>query len=465
MNRLWIKLLGAFGMVILIGVIVTVLVARQAAATQLSHFMVGNQMIRPALLQQEAARFYTDNNGWDGIDAQLPSLVRSASDGGAMRGMMGGMMGMFDSRVRVVNDDGIVVADTGDDPGGILEKQPSGNQLSIVVSGDEVGTLIIDGAIMSMPLAGGASLLAGLTRAVLTGALVAGVVALALAAFVVRQITRPVADLGDAARRIALGDLSTRVSVHSGDELGDLANSFNSMAESLQEQEQLRRNLMADIAHELRTPLSGIQGNIEALQDGVFPLTVDNLTPIHEQTLLLNRMVDDLRTLALADAGELTLRVERVNLEELVVGVLDSFRPQAHAAKIVLCYNNLSEGKPLYLDGDRLRLSQVATNLLANAVRHTPENGSVMVELEAEGKNIRWLVTDTGDGIPPQELPNIFDRFYRTDGSRSRMTGGTGLGLAIVKQIVTAHGGIVSVESPPPDASRGTQFVITLPVS
>lgn len=465
MNRLWIKLLAAFGVVILIGVIVTVLVARQAAVTQLSHFMVGNQMVRPAVLQQVVGNYYTENDGWDGIDAHLQTLVRSASDGGAMGGMMGGMMGMFDSRIRLVNDEDIVIADTDREgmTGHPLGTATRGARLPVSVDGIQIGTLVVDGARMTMPSMADTSLLTGLTRAVLTAALVAGLVALILAAFVVRQITRPVAELGNAARQIAAGDLSARVEIQSGDELGDLARAFNRMAVSLQEQEQLRRNLVADIAHELRTPLTGIQGTVEALQDGIFPLTAENLEPIHEQAILLNRLVDDLRTLALADAGELTLTVETVDLADLIARVLDSFRAQAHAGQVALQFDGCPSDRPLCIPGDRARLHQVATNLVGNALRHTPSGGTITVDLSAEASNIRWCVTDTGEGINPEDLPHVFERFYRADGSRSRMTGGSGLGLTIVKQIVTAHDGDITVTSPPSGAVSGAQFTITLP--
>ena len=290
-------------------------------------------------------------------------------------------------------------------------------------------------------------------------------VALLLAAFVVRQITHPVVELGNAAHQIAQGDLATRVTIRSGDELGDLAGSFNSMAESLQEQELLRRNLMADIAHELRTPLSGIQGNIEALQDGVFPLTPENLDPIHDQTLLLVRLVDDLRTLALADAGELTLSMAEVNLGELVARVLDGFRPFAKASQIALVYEEPPADQAILVTGDRARLGQVATNLIDNAIRHTPVGGRVTIDLLADGATVRWRVTDTGEGIPPDDLNHVFDRFYRADGSRSRSTGGSGLGLAIVKQIVSTHGGTIALISPPLDQHQGAQFVISLPLA
>ncbi|MCB0160116.1 MAG: HAMP domain-containing protein, partial [Caldilineaceae bacterium] len=287
---------------------------------------------------------------------------------------------------------------------------------------------------------------------------------LALAALFVRQITRPVAALGRAAQQIEAGNLAARVDVRSQDELGGLGHAFNRMALALQEQERLRRNLVADVAHELRTPLSGIQGTVEALQDGVFPLDAASLEPIHAQALLLNRLVDDLRTLALADAGELALNMDTVNLTALLTRACEGLRGNAQAGHMELVYTPSAEATPIMVRGDAARLTQVAVNLLDNALQHTPSGGVVTVTTQLVDATVVWRVTDTGSGIAAEDLPHIFERFYRTDRSRSRATGGSGLGLAIVKQIVLAHGGTVAVHSPPPEQARGTQFVVTLPI-
>ena len=459
MNRLWIKLLGAFAVVILIGVLVTVFVARQAAATQLSHFMVSNQMIRPVVLQGQLSHYYEENGGWNGVDR----VVRSASSGGVMGGMMGGMMGIFNSRVRVMDEQGRVVADTAGHVVDALPERFEGNQLPITVDGRTIGTLAFDGAVMSMPIGGDVEILTGLTRAVQTGALVAGAVALILAALVVRQITRPIAEMGSAARRIAAGDLSARAAVNSRDELGQLGLAFNHMATSVQQQEEQRKALVADIAHELRTPLTGIQGTVEALQDGVFPLTVENLAPIHDQAILLNRLIDDLRTLSLVDAGELVIDRMPVDLVQLSANALDAMRPAATTAQVTLRTAGPLDGNPILVCGDALRLHQVAMNLVDNAVRHTPAGGSVTVEVCTGASAIHWHITDTGTGIIESDLPYVFERFYRADRSRSRSTGGSGLGLAIAKQIVVAHHGTIQAVSPPPEQRTGSQFMITLP--
>ncbi len=463
MERLWVKLTGAFALVILAGVAVTVVLARQGAATQFSHFMLGNQMLRPENLQEVLADYYQHAGSWEEADAYLDQIVLAASSGGMMSGMMGEMMGIYQSRIRVVDPRGVVVADTEGSPGETLLPVLVERGWPITVDGQQVGTLIIDGVMMQMDNGQAQSLLAGVTRAVLIAGLIAGLVALILAALLIRQITRPLTALSLASRRIAQGDLTARVPVYRRDELGQVASTFNQMVAALQSQENLRRQLVADVAHELRTPLSGIQGTVEALQDGVFPLTPENLTPIHQQVTMLNRLVEDLRTLAQAESGQLTLEREPLSLEELAAAQVAAHLPRAQQEGVEL---RLHVSGPLPLVwGDGQRLAQVLGNLLANALRHTPSGGQVQVRLRPAGDGVELAVLDTGEGIPAPDLPHIFDRFYRGDRSRSRATGGSGLGLSIARQLVEAHGGRIWAESPPPGQDRGSGFYVWLPRS
>jgi signal transduction histidine kinase len=323
--------------------------------------------------------------------------------------------------------------------------------------------VLIDGAMMSISDMQTDSLLGGITRAVLVAGLVAGLVALALAGLFVRQITRPLAALNEASRRIAAGDLSARVLVKSRDELGNLAQAFNRMAASLQTQETLRRNLVADIAHELRTPLAGIQGTVEALEDGIFPLVPENLEPIHEQVTVLNRLVEDLRTIAHAEAGSLALNLAPVDLAELARNQAATFQSLA-VSKQVQVVVETPESLP-EVPGDSQRLGQVLGNLLNNALRHTPAGGTIRIVLQPKDGMVQLAVLDTGEGIPAEDLPFIFDRFFRADRSRSRETGGSGLGLAIARQLVEAHGGRIWAESPPQGQSCGTGVYVMLPVA
>jgi signal transduction histidine kinase len=256
------------------------------------------------------------------------------------------------------------------------------------------------------------------------------------------------------------GDLSQRVEVHSQDEIGELARAFNAMADGLARLEELRRNMVTDVAHELRTPLSNIRGYLEALQDGVVEPKPEVIDSLHEEAMLLNRLVDDLRELTLAEAGQLKLERRPVAPADLVDRALEAARAQAEAKGIAL-QADLPEDLPL-VDVDSQRIGQVLGNLLSNALTHTPPGGKVVVVARAKQLAVEVSVSDTGEGIPLERLPYIFERFYRADRSRSRATGGTGLGLSIAKQLVEAHGGRISVAS---QVGQGTTFTFTLPVA
>lgn len=278
-----------------------------------------------------------------------------------------------------------------------------------------------------------------------------------------RQIVAPLRRLTLAAERIARGDFSHRVSISSRDELGELAQAFNAMAKTLAENEEVRRNLVADTSHELRTPLAVLQGKIEAMLDGVIMPTPDNLASLHGEVLLLSRLVADLHTLTLAEAGRLKLNLVPTNLEEVARRVVDSFRLPAEEKGIVLSLHIPPDLPRALVDAERF--SQILSNLLSNALRYTQERGTIKVEVgeSAGGKDQRSLLLSVSDtGIGTEDLPHIFDRFYRADPSRTRATGGSGIGLAIVKELVGAHGGRVWVES---KQGQGSTFYFTLPLA
>ena len=290
----------------------------------------------------------------------------------------------------------------------------------------------------------------------------AALVAVALGLVLARQIAAPVRALTVAARRLADGDLQQRVPVRSKDEVGELATAFNALATALAHQETLRRQMAADIAHELRTPLAIIQANLEALLDGVRPLSTTAVADIHQETQLLGRLVADLRDLSLAEAGQLPLRREPTDLHALARASNERFASRAAAQDVRLTVA-AADGLPL-ADVDPDRIAQVLGNLLDNALRHTPPGGSVSVRFERgpQPDSVQVTVRDTGAGIRPEHLGNVFERFYRADHARSRAVGGSGIGLAVVKQIVEAHGGRVWVESPP---GEGASFRLVLPAA
>ena len=304
--------------------------------------------------------------------------------------------------------------------------------------------------------------------------------AVGLATRAFRGIATPLADVMAAADAVAEGDLSVRVQVskHGPREFGRLAESFNRMTEELERADQRRRNLTADVAHELRTPLHIIQGNLEGILDDVYAPSAEHIGATLEETCTLARLVDDLRTLSLAEAGQLPLNREPVDVIELLADVSTSFSGQAEAAGINLRVETEGSLSALTIIGDVGRLDQVLSNLMANALRHTPSGGVITLRAEpvlsavegpalstVEGPvhdGVRIIVRDTGEGIPAEDLPYIFDRFWRGDRSRSHASGaGSGLGLAIARQLVQAHGGRIGVES---GVGQGTTFTIELPV-
>jgi len=293
-------------------------------------------------------------------------------------------------------------------------------------------------------------------------------VGLAVRAF--RDIATPLADVIAAADAVAEGDLRARVQVteHGPREFSRLAESFNRMTEELERADQRRRNLTADVAHELRTPLHIIQGNLEGILDDVYEPTEEHIGATLDETRLLARLVDDLRTLSLAEAGQLPLVLEPVDVIELLADVSTSFSGQAEVAGIdlrvepALSSPNGAKGDPpaMTIIADVGRLDQVLGNLVANALRHTASGGVITLRAEVLNGSVRIIVRDTGEGIPAEDLPYVFDRFWRGDRSRSHAHGaGSGLGLAIARQLVQAQGGRIGVESEP---GRGTMFTVEL---
>jgi len=296
----------------------------------------------------------------------------------------------------------------------------------------------------------------------LTGGL-AALAAVALGLLLARQIAGPVRALTTAARRLGAGDLDQRVPVRSRrDELGELAEAFNSMAEAVGRQEMLRRQMAADIAHELRTPLAVIQANLEAMLDGIRPLSAEEVADVHRETQLLSRLVTDLRDLSLAETGQLPLQKELTDLSALVRTSVGRFSSRAEEKGVRLVVEAAED--PPRADVDPDRVAQVLGNLLDNALRHTPPGGEVVVRLQpgAQRDEVRVTVRDTGSGIPEEHLPNVFERFYRADRARARTGGGSGIGLAVVKQLVEAHGGRVWAESRP---GEGTTLGFVLPAA
>ncbi len=298
--------------------------------------------------------------------------------------------------------------------------------------------------------------IATLNRQVTFAAVAVAIVAAAAAAWLSRRIVRPVELLTEAARKLEKGDLGQRVDVRGSDELALLGRAFNSMAESIERNEELRKQMTSDVAHELRTPLNNLAGYLEAIADGVVEPGEGTIASLQEEATLLVRLVADLEELSLADAGRQVLNLEPQPLAPIVEQAVAMVAPRARAAGITI----VQETWPApMVDVDRRRIAQVVRNLLENAVRHTPDGGTIRVSLRGQETKVELTVSDDGPGIAAEHLENIFERFYRTDASRARATGGAGLGLAIVRQLVEAHGGRVWAANA---AGGGALFTVEL---
>jgi len=298
--------------------------------------------------------------------------------------------------------------------------------------------------------------LAAFNQSLWLGGLTAAVVAVGAGLWLAGRMARPLAELRAAAKAIASGRLDQRVRA-SGGEIGEVAQAFNAMAARLEADERLRREFLAAVAHELRTPLANVQAHLEAILDGVAEATPERIAALHTQTVLLNRLVSDLRDLTLAQAGALPLQRCPVDLTEICREVVEVLGPWFQERQVTA--EIVAEGS-VWAWGDPQRLRQVLQNLVHNAVRFSPPSGTVRVVLTTQAGWAEVAVEDEGPGIPLEDLERVFEPFYRSDPSRSRHSGGSGLGLAVVKLLVGAHGGTVRAERRP---DRGTRFVVRLP--
>ncbi len=471
------RLISSFIFIVLVAVASVVFIASQNTASEVRAFMFRGGMTGTEGLVVALEEYYQTNQTWQGVEKFfiMPGMgqgmghSREGTGQGKGQGIganSGG--GMMSQRLRLVDAQGIVLIDTRNEmAGALLSKDDLDQAISLVANSQTVGYLLPEGGV-GFTRTDETALLKRINQAALTAGLIAVSVSLLLALLLAYRLLRPIRDLTQAANQLAQGDLTQQVPVHGNDELANLGRAFNQMAASLEEAEQSRRAMTADIAHELRNPLAVQRANLEALQDGIYPFTSENLNPVLEQNYLLNRLVEDLRTLALVDSGQLALECTPTDLSVLASRVVNRHRPQADARSVSLNVS-ASELVPLILL-DPGRIEQILGNLLSNALRYTPEGGQIDIETTYTPKRttksndidtVQLTVNDTGPGIPPEVLPHLFDRFFRGDRARCRDEGGTGLGLAIARQLVQAHGGDLTAHNHP---LGGAVFTVTLPI-
>jgi len=443
-HSLQFRLLLAFTLVIVVTIGATFFFIYQTTRSEIRQFEERAEDIRAGRMEIELSRYYYQQRSWEGIQ---PFVEQWGN--------------IYGQRIILTDNQGMVVADSqGDLLGKPYDPDSPGRLLSPPWEEGDIGTLHISRGSPEVDIASLYILYYAIGRFFLWGGLVAVAIAVAITFFLSRRTLAPVKALTSAAKRLGRGDFSQRVQIKDKSELGELARTFNSMAGDLERAEKLRRNMVADVAHELRTPLSNIRGYLEALRDGMIKPDAETIRSLYEEASLLSRLVDDLQELSLAEAGELKLVCQAEDIGELIRQTVAAVEAQERAKGLSLSVE-LPDKLPL-VNIDSRRIGEVLHNLLENAVAHTAKEGSITVAAKQWDNWVEVSVTDTGKGIPAEDLPNIFERFYRVDKSRARATGGSGLGLTIAKRLVEAHGGKIEVQSEP---GKGSRFSFTVPVS
>jgi two-component system OmpR family sensor kinase/two-component system sensor histidine kinase BaeS len=456
----------AFAFVILVAVGSVALLADLTAGQAFRRYLTYSDRSPHQTLSSYLVEYYQANGNWEGVAYLLDDLGLHAE--GPPRFPPRGAQGTVarpEARLQIVlaGDDGRVIYDGAEHrPGRRLSHDESAAAFEVIVDDQVVGELVIAWPTRMANLGPLEQAFTKRTRQLLiAGAALAATIALLPGLFISKSLTAPLGRLAEAARAVAARDFSRRVIVEGSEELAEVARAFNDMVAALEQSEVRRRDMVADVAHELRTPLSVVQGNLRAILDGVYPLEESEISRLYDETRVLGRLVDDLRELALADAGQLSLDLQPTDLTPVIQVTVQNMSLAAEAQAVALTTELQSDLPTATADSDRL--AQVLRNLLVNALRHTSAGGSVTVAASRFEDMVRISVADTGEGIIAADLPRVFDRFWRAERSRTRpdrLPGGSGLGLSVAKSIVEAHGGRIWAESL---KGKGSVFHFTLP--
>jgi signal transduction histidine kinase len=451
MRSLTLKLTLAFLFVSIVGVALIAIVVRQQTHRQFDRFVLDRYQID---LLDDLSTYYSQSNSWQDFNA---IVIR----GGSHR--PGAAPNLYPAPITLTDVNGqVVFGGRQYEAGEHVPEAEMNMAVPVEVDGQTVGWVLFGGfgeQGLQLPESPEAQFLDRFNRAILLGAIGAVVVALLLGVLLARTISRPVREVTAATQVVAGGDLGYQVPVRTKDEIGELAASFNQMSADLAQVTEQRRQMTADIAHDLRTPLSVMLGYVEALSTGKLEPTPETIAVMYAKGRHLQHLIDDLRILALADAGELVLMRRPVEARALLEHAALAYQVQAQEQGIQLSVE-AQEDLPL-IDADPDRINQVLNNLVSNALRHTRDGGRIDLSAEAKKGVVLLRIRDNGAGIKPEDMPHIFERFYRGDKARQQNENGeSGLGLAIAKSIVEAHGGEISVASV---SGQGSTFTVALP--
>lgn len=459
---LWVKLAVAFVAVALAGLALVALYVYRTTVGEFGTFMVAHNR---GDIVQRWANYYREHGSWQGVELELlappprPPSATTANLGDASSAPQPSDW-IVRGRVAVVDADGrVIIAGQGFELGQVAPRALVRDGVPITVDEQEVGRLLL-GFVPNEPQSPQERFLGRFSMALLLGGSAAALLAVVLGVLLATSLTRPLRALRTAAEAVSRGEQVQPIPVRTHDELGGLATSFNRMTAELARAQQLRRQMTADIAHELRTPLTLILGHAEAVADGVLPADSQAIGVIYDEAQRLSRVVDDLRTLSLSDAGELSLLTEPVDPRALLESAVAAHRVAAQEAQVALALSVADDLPAVEADPDRIL--QVLHNLVSNALRYTDAGGSITLSARPHQQGVLFGVQDTGRGIPVQELPSVFERFYRGDRSRHRDEGGSGLGLTIARSLIERHAGRIWAESEP---GQGASLLFTLPLA
>ncbi len=473
-----------FCAVILVGSAASLALVRLTTENLFRSFVYSGDASKAKIYAAILGDYFSMNRSWDGAQvflSEIPKQVFITLD----KSIRGDRVGQRDGpiaaypydtirnlladRIVVADLKGIIVADTsGKLLGTVHPAMHLAHGFPVTVDFAKVGTVLV-GSMVDSSLTGiNERFLASVSASILWATIGSSLLALLMGLLFAGRVTRPLAALNSAARRVAAGDLSPIVETRSNDEIAELSLSFNAMTEELRRLEEAKKRIIADAAHELRTPVTLIQGTVEAMIDGVYPLEISTLRSMHEETIRLSKLIDSLRELETIESGELELELEEVDPLEIVRRAVSLFTARAAAKRIELSVVCGEEPGPTLI-ADYLRLSEIVYNLISNALKYSPDGSRVRLSVSSDracvnSRGERGVVSiavdDSGPGIPKEERERIFERFYRIDRSRAQDLGGRGLGLAIASEIAKAHGGRIEVGE---CDLGGASFVARLP--